>query len=85
MSLKILQCAVFSHCNLKAMRMHGSITVSSDCLWLLWAKISADGILKYSLNFPRNQDSTFHANVSVETICMKCKILFPGKIRKKKS
>ena len=44
----------------------------------LWVKSSADDILKYFfLFFSRKHDLTFH--VKLETICMKCQILFSGK------
>ena len=33
----------------------------------------------FFLNFPRKQDLTFHA---IETICMKCPVLFFGKNKK---
>ena len=31
---------------------------------------------------PRKPDLTFHANCPMETICMKCLILFPGENKK---
>ena len=46
-------------------------------------KILAHNILEYFVIFPRKQNLTFHANcLQMETICMKCKILFSEKTKK---
>ena len=51
-----------------------------DLMLSTLSKISADDILKQFSYFPQKQDWTFHANLSpMETICMKCQILFSGK------
>ena len=55
--------------------------------WCLavWIKFSAIDILKYFSYFFGKHDLTFHANCllsPVETICMKCQVMFSGKVRK---
>ena len=49
----------------------------------LWVKFSADDILKYFSYFLQKKGFDISCKLSpVETICMKCQILFSGKNKK---
>ena len=49
----------------------------------LWVKFSADNILKHFSNFSQNTGFDISCKLSLmETICMKCQILFSEKNKK---
>ena len=77
---KNISCDIYVHCS-SVIEYQGCL-YSTLALSTLWTKSADVKFMVFFLFFPRKHDLTFHANCLLETICMKCQVLFSGESKK---